>query len=88
MSGPPGDAPPETENRSRLTATGFGGFLELGGLYVLDARVALGVATGVRAVVERTRQRDVVAGASQPEIEGSQWTIGLPPMRVTATLFF
>ncbi|MGZ8471334.1 MAG: hypothetical protein ACXW61_16260, partial [Gemmatirosa sp.] len=23
----PGDAPPDTENRSRLTATGFGGFL-------------------------------------------------------------
>jgi hypothetical protein len=84
----PGDAPPATENRSRLTATGVGGFLEFGGLYVVDARVALGVATGVRATVERTRQRDVIAGARQPEIEGSLWTVGLPPMRVTATLLF
>ncbi len=84
----PGDAPPDTENRSRFTATGIGGFLELGGLYVLDARLALGVATGVRASIERTRQRDVVAGARQPEVEGSLWTVGLPPMRVTATLLF
>ncbi len=84
----PGDAPPDTENRSRLTATGIGGFVELGGLFVLDRRLALGVASGVRATRERTRQRDVVAGAPQPDVEGSLWTVGLPPMRVTATLLF
>lgn len=84
----PGATPTEPRNHSRFSQTGIGGFVELGGMYVLDARFGLGVASGLRAVVERSTQRTTVGGTAQPPVDGSVWTVSLPPMRVTATLLF